>query len=509
MPADVLSNRVVCIHGHFYQPPRENPWTGRVERQISADPHHDWNERITAECYEPNTRARILKADGQVDEYVNNFTKISFNFGPTLLRWMETEAPETYRTIIAADRRSRLRFAGHGGAIAQAYHHSILPLANRRDKITEVRWGIRDFEHRFKRRPEGMWLAETAVNLETLEILADAGIRFTILSPFQAGRVRRPGDPSWMDVADGSIDSRRAYRVQLPSGRFFSLFFYNGQLARGVAFQGLLSNGDHLAELLMESFSNEPEEQLAHIATDGESYGHHHQFGEMALAYALRVIDQSDEARLTVYGEFLERSPAQWNVEILENSSWSCVHGVERWRSDCGCHTGALPGWNQRWRTPLRESLNWLRDEAARVYERQADGLLKDPWEARDDYVGLLLNRSQSAVRRFLSLWSARKRLTADQKDRILDLLEMQRHSLMMFTSCGWFFNDISGIETVQILRYAGRVIELVRKTSGTDLEPAFLARLAKATSNIPKKGNGRDIYRRALEKARGEAAGR
>lgn len=506
MRADSESQRYICIHGHFYQPPRENPWSGRIERQVTAAPFHDWNERITSECYEPNTRARILRPDGGVATYVNNFTRISYNFGPTLLRWMETAAPDTYRRIIEADRLSRRRFGGHGGAIAQVYHHSILPLANRRDKITEVHWGIRDFEHRFRRPPEGIWLAETAVDLETLEILADAGIQFTILSPFQARRVRRPGDPTWTDVSDGSIDPKRAYLVQLPSGRPFTLFFYDGKLARGVAFQGLLSNGGHLAELLLDTFTEAPDAQLAHIATDGESYGHHHHFGEMALAYALREVRRSTEAELTIYGEYMERHPARWSVEILENTSWSCAHGVERWRSDCGCHTGAPADWNQSWRAPLRRSLNWLRDEAAGLYERGAQGLLSDPWEARNDYVELLLNRSQAAGKRFLSRWSARKRLSRRQKARILDLLEMQRHSLMMFTSCAWFFNDVAGIETIQILRYAGRLIELARQVSDVDLEPPFLSRLAEAQSNDSEEGNGRDIYLREIRKAHEEA---
>ncbi len=508
MRADERPHHSICIHGHFYQPPRENPWTGRIERQVSATPYHDWNERITAECYEPNTKARILRADGEVEQYINNFTKISYNFGPTLLRWMEMAVPKTYQAIVDADRRSRARFSGHGGAIAQVYHHSILPLAGRRDKITEVHWGIRDFEHRFKRRPEGMWLAETAVDVESLEILADAGIQFTILSPFQTHRVRSPGNPAWTDVSDGSIDSKRAYRVQLPSGRPFTLFFYNGELARGVAFQGLLSNGERLAELLQLSFTEAAEAQLAHIATDGESYGHHHRFGEMALAFALREIERSKDVRLTNYGEFMEQHPATWSVEILENTSWSCAHGIERWRSDCGCHTGALPGWNQRWRRPLRGSLDWLRDAAARLYEREAEVLLTDPWEARNDYVELLLNRSQAARRRFLSRWSTRKRLSREQKARVFDLLEMQRHSLMMFTSCGWFFNDVAGIETIQILRYAGRLIELARQVSGVDLEPGFLNRLSAAKSNHPEEGTGRDVYLREIRKAHEEAQG-
>ncbi len=488
-------DQFVCIHGHFYQPPRENPWTGKIDRQPTAEPFHDWNERVCAECYEPNTRSVILGPNGKAEQVVNNYAHMSFNFGPTLLRWLQEGSPDTYKKILRADRLSRKRFGGHGAAIAQAYHHSILPLANRRDKVTEVHWGIRDFEARFRRKPEGMWLPETAANLETLEILADEGFSFTILSPYQAARVRKPGSTSWVEIARGTVDSRRPYLVQLPSGKSLFVFFYNGEIARGVAFQGLLSNGAGFASRFGESLDETYSPQLAHIATDGESYGHHHKFGDMALAYALRAIEASPSLSLTVYGEFLEKVPNPWQAEILENSSWSCAHGVERWRSDCGCQTGAPEGWNQKWRTPLREGLNSLRDAAAALFELEGRKWLKDPWAARDDYIEVLLSSSAAVRRRFLSKWARKSRLTADEKMQIFGLLESQRYALMMFTSCGWFFNDISGIETIQILSYAARLIELCRELFDIDLEPGFLERLDEAKSNDPDQGTGRKIY--------------
>lgn len=496
MTARALGPRYTCVHGHFYQPPREDPRTGRIGQQEGAEPYHDWNEKITAECYAPNSRARILGADGETAEVVNNYSKISFNFGPTLLRWLQDAEPEIYQAVLNADRFSRGRFSGHGSAIAQVYHHSILPLANRRDKITEVIWGIRDFVHRFSRRPEGIWLAETAVDTETLEVLVDAGIKFTILSPFQAKRVRRERGRHWTEVDDGSVDSRPAYQVHLPSKRSIVVFFYNAAVAKDVAFNHLLSDGEAFAQRLLEGLQGLEDSGLSHIATDGESYGHHHQFGEMALAYALKRIEQTPDVQPTVYGEFLERHPPRWAAEIIDNTSWSCVHGVERWRSDCGCQTGSRPGWTQAWREPLREGLNWLRDEIAPHYETAAGRLLEDPWEARNESVSLLLGKPSQARREFFSAW-ARHPLTAYDENRALQLLELQRNALMMFTSCGWFFNDISGIETIQILRYAGRVLELAKETLEVDLREQFLERLALAESNLPEEGTGRDIFER------------
>jgi len=483
--------RAVCIHGHFYQPPRENPWTERIKKQESAHPYHDWNARITEEAYRPNAAARILGPGGEVEELVCNYARISFDFGPTLLRWMEKEAPDVYRTILEADQDSRIRFSGHGSAMAQSYHHSILPLANQRDRLTEVRWGIRDFTFRFGRKPEGMWLPETGVDLETLEILAGEGIRFTILCPSQAWKVRSGPDQPWIDVNGGRIDGRRPYRIELPSGRSIAVFLYQGHLAKEVAFNGMLHNGEVFAHALIRVLDGGPEAQLASIATDGETFGHHHRFGEMALAYALRTIEGTEGIALTIYGEFLKQNPPTWEVRIHENTAWSCVHGLGRWSSDCGCNVLAPAGWNQQWRQPLRRSLNWLRDAVAGPFEEQASQLLVDPWAARDDYVALLLDTRKEAKEAFLNRWM---RPRAANSKRALRLLELQRNALKMFTSCGWFFNDVSGIETVQILSYAVRVVELAEQLLGLEVWDAFLDHLDEARSNRPEIGSAKDI---------------
>jgi alpha-amylase/alpha-mannosidase (GH57 family) len=487
-------DRYICIHAHFYQPPRENPWLETVERQESAYPYHDWNERITAECYAPNCASRILDARDHIREIVNNYSKISFNFGPTLLSWMQENDPEIYRCIIESDRQSQKRFSGHGSAMAQAYNHIIMPLANSRDKHTQVLWGIRDFEHRFGRFPEGIWLPETAVDLETLEILAEQGIKFTVLAPRQAGRTRKIGSRSWKDVSSGRIDPSRAYLAKLPSGRKINLFFYDGPISQAVAFEKLLNSGEQFAARLESGFSDARDwPQLVHIATDGETYGHHHRHGEMALSYALHRIESQGSRRLTNYGEFLERFPPAHEVQIIENTAWSCVHGVERWRSDCGCNAGHA-GWNQKWRGPLRAALDFLRDEAALLFERHAGELLRDPWAARNDYINVILDRLPESLWIFFEKHSQRQ-LQAEETVKVLKLLEMQRHAMLMYTSCGWFFDEISGIETVQVLQYAGRVIQLAAVTTKVDLESEFVNLLAKAESNIPELSNGAKVY--------------
>lgn len=495
--------RYLCIHGHFYQPPRENPWLEAIELQDSAYPYHDWNERISAECYAPNSVARILDGDNKIVKLINNYAKISFNFGPTLLSWLEAKTPDLYGAILAADRESQKTFSGHGSALAQVYNHVIMPLANRRDRVTQIRWGMRDFERRFKRAPEGMWLAETAVDTETLELLAAHGIRFTILAPHQAARFRRIGERDWTAINGAAIDPSRAYRQTLPSGKSLALFFYDGPIARGVAFEGLLSNGETLIGKLLGGFSAQRDgPQLMHIATDGESYGHHHKFGDMALAYALDQIESKSLARLTNYGEFLAQHPPTHEVEIVENSSWSCAHGIERWRGDCGCNSGGHPDWNQAWRGPLRDAFNWLRDTMAAPWEVQARQLLKEPWAARDGYIDVVLDRSQENIERFFKRHGARK-LTEGERTSALKLLELQRQALLMYTSCGWFFDELSGIETVQVIQFAARAVQLAEELFGESLEDNFVDRLARARSNVPDHGNGREIYEKFVRPAR------
>ncbi|MDX1583331.1 MAG: DUF3536 domain-containing protein [Thermoanaerobaculia bacterium] len=487
--------RYLCIHGHFYQPPRENPWLETIEYQHSAHPFHDWNERVTAESYRPNSASRILGDDETIENIVNNYERISFNFGPTLLAWLEESAPDTYQRILEADARSREHFGGHGSALAQAYNHVIMPLANHRDKVTQVVWGIRDFESRFGRRPEGMWLPETGVDVETLEVLADHGIAFTILEPGQAKRFRPIGEEEWHPAENGSLDPTRAYVTRLPSGKSINLFFYDGPISRAIAFEKLLDRGEYLAGRLEGAFREERDwPQLVHIATDGETYGHHHAHGDMALAYALEKIDEREDIELTIYAEYLEKHPPEWEVEIHEDTSWSCAHGIERWRSACGCHTGGGPGWHQNWRGPLRDALDHLREEADTVFESEASPLLGDPWDARDDYIDVVLDRSHESIESFLGK-QASKDLSEEERVRVLQLMELQRHAMLMYTSCGWFFNDISGIETVQVIQYAARVVQLAKELSGRDLETPFVERLEKAESNISDHANGRVIY--------------
>ncbi|RPI08688.1 MAG: DUF3536 domain-containing protein, partial [Acidobacteriales bacterium] len=396
--------RFVCIHGHFYQPPRENPWLEAIELQDSAYPYHDWNERITAECYAPNSASRIMDAEGRILRIVNNYSRISFNFGPTLLTWMKVHAPSVYEAILAADQESRFRFSGHGSALAQPYNHMILPLANCRDKRTQLIWGIREFEHRFMRRPEGMWLPEAAVDRETLDCMAELGIQFTVLATNQANHAKAAGAGHWRDVSGGRIDSSTAYRQRLPSGGTIDLFFYDSPISRAVAFENLLERGQNLVHRLLGSFSDTRTwPQLLHIATDGETYGHHRPHADMGLAYALHLLDSDPSIHLTNYGEFLEKHPPEHQVQIFENSSWSCVHGVERWRGDCGCNSGMHPAWKQEWRAPLRAALDWLRDQLATLFEARGRELFEDPWRTRDDYISVILDRSPENIEQFLA----------------------------------------------------------------------------------------------------------
>ncbi len=495
-------SRHICIHGHFYQPPRENAWLEEIETQDSARPYHDWNERVAAECYGPNAASRILDRDGKIAEIVNNYSRISFNIGPTLLLWMKDHDPEVYESILRADKEGAARFSGHGGAIAQCFNHLIMPLANARDKQTQVVWGIRDFEHRFGRKPEGMWLPETAVDSATLDVMAALGIQFTVLSPHQALASRPRGDKEWRKLSGAGLDPRRPYSCPLPSGRSIALFFYDGPVAHDVAFGGLLKDGESFARRLLGAFVDGKETaQLVHIATDGETYGHHSRFGDMALAYCLNRIESAGEARLTVYGEHLEKNPPADEVRIAENSSWSCPHGVERWRSDCGCNTGSHPGWKQDWRAPLRKAMDWLRDELAPLYEKEMGELVKDPWQAREDYIDVVLDRSADNVNAFLLRQSSR-RLGGEEVSRALRLLEMQRNAMLMYTSCGWFFDDISGIESVQVLQYAARAMQLAREVGEAGLEPKYLAILGKAPSNVPEEKNGKVVYARLVKPA-------
>ncbi|PKN01476.1 MAG: glycoside hydrolase [Elusimicrobia bacterium HGW-Elusimicrobia-1] len=490
----------VCLHGHFYQPPRENPWLEDIELQDSAYPYHDWNERITAECYAPNAASRIIGGDRLIINIVNNYSKISFNFGPTLAAWLEKFKPVIYKSILEADEKSMERFSGHGSAIAQVYNHIIMPLASLRDKRTQVLWGMKDFIKRFRREPEGMWLTETAVDTETLEVLADYGIKFTILAPHQAAAVKKIGAKgSWRDVTGSKVDPAQPYLCRLPSGKEIYLFFYDGPVSQEIAFRGLLANGDNFAKRLIETVPDDDSgDRLIHAATDGETYGHHHKFGDMSLAYCLWALEEKFKGKLTIYGEYLEQNPPTHEVKIVENSSWSCAHGVERWRSDCGCNTGRA-GWNQSWRAPLRGAMDWLSETLAKIYEEEAAGFFKNPWDARNAYIDVILDRSERNVSAFFAAQAARD-MTAEEKIRALKLLEMQRAAMLMYTSCGWFFDDISGIETVQIMQYAARAMQLAKEIKGIPLEDAYVKNLERAISNAPELGNGARVWERLVK---------
>jgi alpha-amylase/alpha-mannosidase (GH57 family) len=490
--------RYLCIHGHFYQPPRENPWLDMVEVQDSAAPDHDWNERITRECYGPNTRSRLLDDRGKIISLSNNYAWISFNFGPTLLSWMAEHAPEVLRGVVEADRLSLERRGGHGNALAQVYNHVIMPLASAHDKRTQVRWGVADFVHRFGRQPEGMWLAETAADVASLEALAAEGIRFTVLAPNQAKRWRRIGEEEWVEIP-GGIDPSRAYTIALPSGRSLALFFYDGNVSRQVAFERLLDSGEKFYDRLMQGFDDGREHpQLMHIATDGESYGHHHAHGDMALAYVLHKLGRDPNVRLTNYGEFLELHPPEWEVEIHERSAWSCAHGVDRWNADCGCRTRG--DWHQKWRGPLRRAFDQLKEQLDHLFATRGRECFPDPWAARDAYIDVILDRSPRSVRTLLR-HHGHPDLDESQVRDALRLLEMQRDGMLMYTSCAWFFDELSGLETTQCLKYAARAIHLA-KGFQRDFEGKFVQSLKLAPSNLPQFKHGRGVWDQLIRPA-------
>jgi alpha-amylase/alpha-mannosidase (GH57 family) len=500
----------VTIHGHFYQPPRENPWIEQIEVEPSASPYHDWNARITNECYRPNSTARIYDGQARILDIVNNYRNLSFNFGPTLLSWLEDKAPETYARLLEADAQSQAAL-GHGNAIAQAYNHAILPLANTRDRETQVIWGLKDFEHRFRRPAAAMWLPETAANYPTLATLVDHGMKFVLLSPAQAKRVRPLAGGEWIQAL-GNVDSTQTYRCFLPDGeagkrRFIDVFFYNGGIAADISFGDLLTDSYRLVARLEDVLSpDRSRPQLVNVATDGENYGHHKKFGELALAHALTQVLPQKGLQLTNYATFLELAPPKMEVELYlgpqgEGSSWSCAHGVGRWKENCGCSTGGQPTWNQRWRTPLRESFDFLNSKLAAILESKGAKYFQDPWQARNAYIDVILDRSRSKLEAFFSQHGT-PNLTDDDRVLALKLLEMERHSLLMYTSCGWFFADLSGLESLQVIKYAARALQLGQHFTSEALEAPFLKILERAVSNIPTEGNGLTIYQKRIKPA-------
>ncbi len=507
-----MSERYLVIHGHFYQPPRENPWILTIEPQDTAAPYADWNQRITRECYAPNGLSRLLNEEGQISRLINNYQYLSFDFGPTLLSWMEKAAPDIYRRIIAADGQAAQRQGGHGSALAQVYNHIIMPLANSRDKLTQIRWGLRDFESRFGRKAEGMWLAETAVDRESLKLMSQEGLKFTILAQGQAAAVRElgQGPDSWQDVTGGRIDPREPYRVFWGRGPddFIDVFFYDGPVSRAIAFEQLLRNGSSLLNRIEQAFGEvkaDAAPRLVNLATDGESYGHHFTFGDMALAWLFDHLEaaagQPESIKLTNYGQYLAMFPPLKEARIHENSSWSCAHGVERWRSDCGCNTGGGGGkWNQKWRAPLREGFDWMRDQLAGTFVEGTEDLLKDPWAARDDYVEVIISGYFDETREEFIQKHQKRHLDDQEVIRVLSLLEAQLMGLYMFTSCGWFFDEVSSLEPVQNMRYALRAIELTRPYHhGPDLVAGLTRFLERIVPNNKSYASGLEIWRKEV----------
>ena len=487
----------IAVHGHFYQPPREDPWTGEIEPQPDAAPARDWNERVHDECYRPNTEAAIPTTDGET-WIANNFEKLSFNVGPTLMAWMEKAHPDTHARIIEADRAS-LERTGHGNAIAQAFHHTILPLSTTRDIRTQVRWGLFDFRHRFGRQAEGMWLPETAANDAVLGVLIEEGVGFTILAPHQA-ELWRAQDGEWRRASDDPIDTRVPYRYEHVdgSGRSLIIFFYDGPLAQEIAFGNLGSS----AEKYLGAFYARAGDGLVHAATDGETYGHHHKFSDLGLAFALFVEAERHGIEIMNYATFLDQTEVTHEVRIHrgEGTSWSCHHGVQRWMSDCGCSTYGPPGWHQQWRAPLRAGLEVIRWAADETYDLLAKPIFVDPWGARDRYVAVVVGAER--LDDFLEGETAGM-ADAGALDRAARLLEMQRNAMSMFTSCGWFFYDVSRIESVQILRYAARTLELLASLDLPLPEDAYMPLLAEARSNDPSLGSAATILQTIKEAKR------
>jgi len=493
----------LCIHGHFYQPPRENPWIGEIELQPSAAPFHDWNERIFQECYKPNSEAIIVDDKGDILERVNNYQHLSFNFGPNLLYWIKTKHPDTYCKIIEADRASALMYNGHGNAIAMVYNHLIMPLAKKRDKITQVKWGMKDFENHFGRIPEGIWLAETACDEETLEVLINEGIKYIILDPSQAEKIRPLAGSDWEIVSAGTLNPKFPYRAfsVKSSKKYIDIFFYDGPLSKGIAFDDVIFSSEKLMSRIDSAkIQGNTKNQLLSMAVDGETFGHHKHFADRTIAYLMSKLAKKSGYQITNFGEFLDFNPPGFEVRIKQGlqglgTSWSCVHGVGRWMDDCGCSTGSQPGWNQKWRKPLRKSLNRLRKRLNRIYKLEEDKYFKNVWNARNDYISIILDPSDENIERFFTSHGKRT-LKKSETETCLKLLEMEKYSLFMFTSCAWFFADVSGIETVKILEFSKRAVELAKEFSNKNIEEEFLQGLSQALSNRPEFLNAGEIYK-------------
>jgi hypothetical protein len=485
------------IHGHFYQPPREDPWTNIIYDQESAYPFKNWNERITRECYGPNCYSRVLDKDGKITDIINNYKYMSFNFGPTLLGYLEREEREIYEFILEADRYSVMSHNGHGNAIAQVYNHVILPLQTDEDKRTQIHWGLKDFEKRFGRKSEGIWLSETAIDPATAGILVDYGVKFVILSPNQAESYRKIGDEKWTKNSEHPVRTTHAYKLRLEAGDL-NVFYFDRALSTAVSFEHLLRNSDNFAHAIMNGRNMTEESDAVIIATDGEVYGHHEPFADMCLASLVKNYHMKENRiEFMNFGEYLEKYPALYETQLSagedgRGSSWSCFHGIGRWYKNCGCHTGGNPGWNQKWRTPLREAFDIVKNGIDGIYKAGLKDMISSPAELRNGYIDFILSDYSHERSGFIDGYKTRE-ISDDERKLILTLLESQKYSMFMYTSCGWFFSEISGIETVQNIRYAFKAIDLLGdKASGIRKE--FSSKLEEAQSNLPENKNGRWI---------------
>lgn len=513
------SKLYTVIHGHFYQPPRENPWLGSIEQQPSAYPYHDWNERIAASCYTPNTVSRVLDGNGRIDHILNNFLYLSFNVGPTLMHWLHQRLPRTAERIIDADRESLKLRDGHGNAIAQVYNHIIMPLATPAERELQIHWGIEDFRHWFGRDPEGMWLAETACNRETLDALIDAGIKFTILAPDQAMRMRplksgKKKESAWSDVSDGSIDTTRPYRHFRTSSnpkkqpdRYIDVFFFDRTLSTDISFAHLLTDAGKLGQRLLDAAGPRRHQQLINVATDGETFGWHEPFADMCLAYFFEHASRELGISPTNYGQYLEMFPPTGEVELKPGAdgtgtSWSCIHGVDRWRTDCGCTTDSPLWWSQAWRRPLRDAFDILRDRLLTLYEEKLSDHCDDLNVMRERHIEVVLDHTPETAETFLDK-HMKPNTPTGIRSMALALLESLRYSMLTYTSCGWFFGEVSRLEPVQNMKYALRAIDLAGPWLDEDLLKLVTDKLHEAKSNIPELGNGRKIFKNFVESAR------
>lgn len=499
-------NHHVSIHGHFYQPPRENPWLGVIEPQESAAPYRDWNTRITAENYAALTCSAVTGSTGRTKDLFNCYAHMSFNFGPTLLEWLEKHSPATLERIETADQLARDTYNDNGSAMAQVYNHQILPLADSRDKHTQIIWGLREFEYRFRRPAQSIWLSETAIDMKTVSALIDHNIKYIILSPLQASYVRHFSDCEWTGVPDGTIETKHPYRLfesdsegNTHYDRFIDVIFYDKELSTSVSFEHLLSDAQKLEWRIRERMDDDAElPQLVVIATDGEIYGHHEKHGNRALAYFFNEMLNTGRLATTNLSLFLQENTPCWEVKLWEGldgkgSSWSCEHGVSRWESDCGCGD-CPPEWNQEWRQHLRATFDELRGHIREIFRREGGALFNDAFDARNDYISVILDESPESREAFLAR-HAQRELTEEEKTIAWSLLEADRNAMLMYTSCGWFFTELSGLEPVQNMRYALRAAELVAPWSKGDLVKMLELRMMKAKSNIKEQGTGADIF--------------